>query len=71
MAAKTKDLRAAAGDIERVKKLAYKQFGFREYLVNPIEMDEEDPTRRCAFEVMGVTYEVADGAISVAPAEGL
>lgn len=69
MASKTKDLRAATEDIGRVKKLAYKQFGFREYLVNPIEMDATDPSHHCLFEVMRVTYKVADGAISVVPAE--
>ena len=69
MASKTKDLRSATEDIERVKRLAYKQFGFREYLVNPIEMDAIDPSRHCLFEVMGVTYKVEDGSISVEPAE--
>lgn len=69
MASKTKDLRAATEDIERVKKLAYGQFGFREYLVNPIEMDATDPSHHCLFEVKGVTYKVADSAISVVPAE--
>ena len=67
MSSKTKDLRAATEDIERVKKLAYGQFGFREYLVNPIEMDATE--HHCLFEVKGVTYKVADGAISVVPAE--
>lgn len=69
MSSKTKDLRAATEDIERVKKLAYGKFGFREYLVNPIEMDATDPSHHCLFEVKGVTYKVADGAISVVPAE--
>lgn len=69
MSSKTKDLRAATEDIERVKKLAYGQFGFREYLVNPIEMDATDPSHHCLFEVKGITYKVTDGAISVVPAE--
>lgn len=32
-------------------------------------MDATDPSRHCLFEVMGVTYKVADGAISVVPSE--
>lgn len=70
MASETKDLREAGKDIERVKKLAYRLFGFREYLVNPLEMDETDPSEHCMFEVCGVTYKVDGGAISVVPAEG-
>nr|UVX44791.1 MAG: hypothetical protein [Bacteriophage sp.] len=32
-------------------------------------MDATDPSRHCLFEVMGVTYKVEDGSISVEPAE--
>ena len=61
----TKDPRESTRAIDRVKKLAYREFGFREYLVRPLEADEADPSRHCVFEVCGVTYRVEDGAISI------
>ena len=59
------DLRETSRVTEAVRKLAYRAFGFREYLVRPLEADGEDVSRRCKFRVCGVTYLVEDGALSV------
>lgn len=62
----TEDLRETTRVTDAVKKLAYRTFGFREYLVRPLEADATDPSRYCLFEVCGVTYCVERGVISVA-----
>lgn len=65
----TTDLRETTRVTDSVKKLAYREFGFREYLVHPLEADEADPSRHCVFEVCGVTYRVEDGDLSIAETE--
>ena len=65
MPSTTTDLRETTRVTDAVKKLAYRMFGFREYLVRPLEADPDDPSRHCLFEVCGVTYRVEGGAISI------
>ena len=65
----TEDLRETTRVTDAVKKLAYRMFGFREYLVHPLEADATDPSRYCLFEVCSVTYRVERGVISVADEE--
>ena len=61
----TEDLRETTRITDAVKKLAYRTFGFREYLVRPLEADVSDPSHHCLFEVKGVTYRVEDGELSI------
>lgn len=61
----TTDLRETTRVTDSVKKLAYREFGFREYLVRPLEADGSDPSHYCLFEVKGVTYRVEDGELSI------
>ena len=68
--ATTRDLRSATRMTDRVKKLAYREFGFREYLVRPLEADSYDPSNYCLFEVNGTTYRVDDGELSIVRPEG-
>ena len=70
MASKYKDLREASADIDRVKQLASRVYGFKEYLVKPLEADQDDPSAHCAFEVCGIKYQVDDGALSIVAEEG-
>lgn len=63
--ASTKDLRDARSTVEVVKKYASDSFGFKSFIVEPLEADGNDPSKYCMFEVCGVQYQVRDGKLSI------
>ena len=65
MASKTKDLRDARSPIEIVKKYASDIFGFKSFIVEPLECSGDNPDEYCMFEVCGVQYQVKDGKLSI------
>lgn len=65
-----RDLRNADADIDAVKRLASKVFGFHPVHVVPLECDAKDVGAYCMFEVLGIRYQVVKGALSVCEQPG-
>lgn len=64
------DLRQSNDASGAVKRLAGRTFGFKEYLVRPLESNGGDPSEYCLFSVHGITYRVERGELSIAKEEG-
>ena len=61
------NIRRAMGDADQVRDFADRKFGFKPWMVVPLEACAGNPEAYCMFEVCGIQYRCTDGELEIHP----